>query len=100
MSQVGYALKWLIPTLIFSGAIIGVMYWSLGYAEVATTQLTGRFIEEAAFKIGQNYSLYCLNDNDVSRATIENSGKEGFKYLPSTPPHPPPPTTTKTLKKI
>ncbi|KAJ3350781.1 hypothetical protein HDU83_009410 [Entophlyctis luteolus] len=33
-SQIAYALKWLIPTLIFSGGIIAVLYWQAGYAEI------------------------------------------------------------------
>ncbi|KAI8834953.1 hypothetical protein BJ741DRAFT_231581 [Chytriomyces cf. hyalinus JEL632] len=52
-SQVGYALKWLIPTLIFTGGIVGVMYWQLGYAEIEVTRLTGQLTK--GFDINLDY---------------------------------------------
>ncbi|KAJ3290102.1 hypothetical protein HDU79_003518 [Rhizoclosmatium sp. JEL0117] len=52
-SQVGYALKWLIPTLIFSGGIIGIMYWQLGYAQIEVVQITGKL--QAGFDITNEY---------------------------------------------
>ncbi|KAI8854443.1 hypothetical protein BC829DRAFT_412971 [Chytridium lagenaria] len=51
--QIVYALKWLIPTLVFSIAVIAVMYWQLGYADIPTTRITGQFID--GFDIAIDY---------------------------------------------
>ncbi|KAJ3097201.1 hypothetical protein HDU97_005086 [Phlyctochytrium planicorne] len=38
--QLIYALKWLIPTVIFAIGLIAVLYWQLGFADIPTTRLT------------------------------------------------------------
>lgn len=48
ISQVGYALKWLIPTVIMAGIVIGIMFWQLGYAKIPTTRMTGVFGKPAS----------------------------------------------------
>ncbi|KAJ3296794.1 hypothetical protein HK104_001210 [Borealophlyctis nickersoniae] len=39
-----YALKWMIPLLIFMGALIFVLYWFLGYADINVVRLTGQLV--------------------------------------------------------
>ncbi|KAI8818355.1 LMBR1-like membrane protein [Fimicolochytrium jonesii] len=40
-SAFGYALKWLVPILVFSAGVIAALYWFSGYADVKATRLTG-----------------------------------------------------------
>ncbi|KAJ3218867.1 hypothetical protein HDU67_003822 [Dinochytrium kinnereticum] len=51
--QIVYALKWLIPTIVFAVALIAVLYWQLGYADIPTTRLTAQFID--GFDIATDY---------------------------------------------
>ncbi|KAJ3101140.1 hypothetical protein HK100_004593, partial [Physocladia obscura] len=71
-TQVAYALKWLIPTLIFSGGIIGVMYWQLGYAEIPVQQLVG------TLKTGFSLTVEYCALTSASAATC--SSTPGYRY--------------------
>ncbi|KAJ3202422.1 hypothetical protein HDU82_007363 [Entophlyctis luteolus] len=55
-SQIAYALKWLIPTLIFSGGIIAVLYWQAGYAEIEVQQLVGTLT--SGFDLTKEYCAF------------------------------------------
>ncbi|KAJ3055598.1 hypothetical protein HK097_010022 [Rhizophlyctis rosea] len=41
-----YAIKWIIPILIFTAAVIGVLYWFVGYATIGATRITGQFLND------------------------------------------------------
>ncbi|KAI9355735.1 hypothetical protein DFJ73DRAFT_258035 [Zopfochytrium polystomum] len=77
-SQIGYALKWLIPTLIFAGAIVGVMYWQVGYADIPTTRVTGKFTE--GFDL--TFDLLCISER-WDRIGISFSICHGINLLQS-----------------
>ncbi|KAI8619637.1 LMBR1-like membrane protein-domain-containing protein [Chytriomyces sp. MP71] len=62
-SQIGYALKWLIPTMIFTGGIVGVMYWQLGYAEIGVTQLAGTL--QSGFDLTVDYCALTVKGTPV-----------------------------------
>ncbi|KAI9333004.1 hypothetical protein BDR26DRAFT_1010377 [Obelidium mucronatum] len=70
-SQVGYALKWLIPTLIFTGGIIGLMYWQLGYAQIQVRQFTGTL--QVGFDLTKEY---CPIKNGAPTCT----STPGYRY--------------------
>jgi hypothetical protein len=63
--QLGYAFKWLIPTVVFAGSIIGVMYWQLGYADIPTSRLTGQLID--GFDISTEYCTFATGGTPVVR---------------------------------
>ncbi|KND02519.1 uncharacterized protein SPPG_02978 [Spizellomyces punctatus DAOM BR117] len=59
-SAFAYAIKWLVPILIFMAGLIFVLYWFLGYADVPTTKLTSVLV--AGGNLGLNSSINsCLN---------------------------------------
>ncbi|KAJ1566979.1 hypothetical protein HK405_007670, partial [Cladochytrium tenue] len=62
-SQIGYALKWLMPTLFFVGAIIGVMYWQVGYAVIPTTRVVGAFT--TGFDVSKDYCALASSGSSV-----------------------------------
>ncbi|KAJ3043789.1 hypothetical protein HDV00_004196 [Rhizophlyctis rosea] len=43
-----YAIKWIIPILIFTAAVIGVLYWFIGYATIGAVKITGQFLNDTA----------------------------------------------------
>ncbi|TPX33356.1 hypothetical protein SmJEL517_g03727 [Synchytrium microbalum] len=40
-SQLAYAIKWMVPTIVVVGVMYFLLYYFFGYADVATTQLAG-----------------------------------------------------------
>ncbi|KAJ3189945.1 hypothetical protein HDU85_000232 [Gaertneriomyces sp. JEL0708] len=69
-SAFAYALKWLVPVLIFAVGLIAVLYWFLGYADIKAVHLTGVLVPNV---VGQNpldvpRSLaYCATTLDPTR---------------------------------
>jgi hypothetical protein len=73
--QIGYALKWTIPTLLFMAGLIYALYQSgLGYADIPTTLLQSPLFETTAFKddinLFYNMSFYCNRTAVASNAKI------------------------------
>jgi LMBR1 domain-containing protein 1 len=64
-NQIGYAIKWTIPTLIFMGGVIAAMYYGgLGYAEISTTVLQSPLfetsnLESISANLFFNMTFYC-----------------------------------------
>ncbi|RKO93019.1 LMBR1-like membrane protein-domain-containing protein [Blyttiomyces helicus] len=54
-SALGYAIKWMVPIALFSGGIITVCYWFLGYANVATIKITSQLIQSGSQSISIDY---------------------------------------------
>ncbi|KAJ3121152.1 minichromosome maintenance protein 5 [Nowakowskiella sp. JEL0407] len=48
-SQIGYAIKWLLPTLIFIGAGMGVMYVFIGFADIPLDVITGGIYNSTSY---------------------------------------------------
>ncbi|KAJ3269266.1 hypothetical protein HDV01_001633 [Terramyces sp. JEL0728] len=64
-AQFGYAIKYIIPTLIILAGIIAAMYWGgLGYAEIKTTYLQSplfdtTLIEQSSLDFFFSFEFYC-----------------------------------------
>ncbi|KAJ3186814.1 hypothetical protein HK101_009569 [Irineochytrium annulatum] len=69
--QLVYAIKWLIPTVLFAGAIIGLMYWQLGYADIPTSFVTGTLVNNFDFNAD-----YCAPIAGVATCTFQT----GYNY--------------------
>eukprot|EP00842_Homolaphlyctis_polyrhiza_P000811 jgi/Hompol1/1730/HPOL_005041-RA len=63
--QLGYAIKWIIPVLLFFAGVIAAMYWGgLGYAEISTTYLQSPLfdttdLETKSFDAFYSFQFYC-----------------------------------------
>lgn len=64
-SQVGYALKYMVPTIFFmAGAVAAMYYGGLGYAQIQTTYLQSPLIETTALEANSidpffSFYFYC-----------------------------------------
>jgi LMBR1 domain-containing protein 1 len=74
--QIGYAVRWTIPTLLFMGGLIYVLYLpsGLGYADIQTTLLQSPLYETTAFKedinLFYNLTFFCNRTAVTNNAQI------------------------------
>lgn len=65
--QLGYALKWTIPWVLLMGALIVVLYWFVGYAEVEVVHLRSTLqstvVDPSQFCALQNGEPVCTSFN-------------------------------------
>ncbi|TPX44035.1 hypothetical protein SeMB42_g04459 [Synchytrium endobioticum] len=68
-SQLAYAVKWMVPTVVVVGLVYFLLYWFYGYADVYTTQLAGVLVATNGSDIidtcqfGMANSTYCHSSN-------------------------------------
>ncbi|KAI8805368.1 LMBR1-like membrane protein [Cladochytrium replicatum] len=70
-SQIAYALKWLIPTLVFAAAVIIVMYYFIGSAVIPVTVVTSGMYLTTAVDFD-----YCGVSTNISNAILTVSGAD------------------------
>ncbi|KAI9201893.1 uncharacterized protein BJ171DRAFT_516841 [Polychytrium aggregatum] len=86
-SQLGYALKWLLPTLIFIAAIIFVMYWFIpGIADVPAVRVTGTLTPfDTTGQIPGSVPDYmrnlCTATTCISQPGVYHAGISPFVYI-------------------
>jgi hypothetical protein len=64
--QIGYAFKWIVPVTIFSGAIITVCYFTMGYATIPATIILNSKFQTGVLDVNVNVCSGATNGDAVS----------------------------------